>query len=167
MRENSMWFAFGATVLISVVLSVAPLPINTPDWVAYLRPEWVILIWYFWLVFQSERCSLLLAFAIGLLLDVMLDEPFGLNALLLISLQYVGHLGLRFLHQSPGIRSALMLLVLVSMTNFTKCLVLLVAIDVKIDVLSLIMPPLVTVVFWLPFITLLSSESSQLTQEVE
>lgn len=164
MTDNWMWFYFGSTVFLSVLLSVAPLPFATPDWVAHMRPEWLILVWYFWLIFQSERCNLIVIFVIGLIVDVMLNEPLGLNSLLLISLQYVSLLGLRLLDQGVALRSTIMLFVLVLMATFIKSLVLLVAVDIELSFLALISPALATTVIWLPLIPLLNTESSQLTE---
>ena len=167
MSEGTAWLYFVFTVILALILSVAPLPFSTPDWVAYLRPEWVMLGWYFWLVFQSERCSYILAFLTGMVLDVLHNEPLGLNSLILITLVYLGRQGLRFLQPNVGLKTTVFLLGFTVFFSFIKYLVLLTALNVQVDWVSLLIKPLVTVAFWLPLIPLLSSDASQLSQEID
>ena len=149
-----------------MILSIAPMPFEVPNWLSNLKPDWIVLGWFFWIVFQSERCSLVLAFIIGLFLDVLLDEPFGLNSLLLIFLVFIGRLSLGFLSPNIGVRSSLVLLILCFLVTTTKSIVLFVTLDVAIQLGSLITPSLVTLIWWLLLVPLLSTEHSQFNDDV-
>lgn len=167
MSENASWVLFGITVLVSLILITAPVPFPTPDWFLFLRPDWLVLCWFFWVLVQPRRCSLTVAFLVGLFADVLLDEPLGLNSTLLLTLVFVGNQASRFIQTSPGPRSIVVLLLLTFLFTVTKSVVTSLSYDVEILTMSLIIPPLVTTVFWLPFIPTLSSSFSQFNEEIE
>ena len=152
---------FFLTIALAVLLAVTPMPFELPDWLSNLKPNWIVLGWFFWIVFQHERCSLILAFFVGIVLDVLFDEPLGINSLLLLVLIYLGRLSLRFIEGSIGLRSSLAILLLCFLVTGAKSAFLLVAMDVSITAESLIMPPLATLLWWILFIPLLNSEHSQ------
>lgn len=167
MRERSTWFLFSASVLLALVLIVAPLPFNAPNWVGYLRPDWLLLVWFFWIVVKVQHCTLLLAFIIGLLADVLVSQPLGLNAFLMISLTFIGSQALRVIQRNVGLNATLALFVLCFAFTLVESLVLKLAYDVEIEVINTVVSPIMTLLFWLPFIPFLTSKISQFNEELD
>ena len=97
-------------VLLRFVLAVARLPGESVTWLSYARPQWVLLICFFWaqqlpyrrgllfaLLFGASRQSddqttyrrgIVLSWLSGLFVDALLNEPFGLNGAIFASLTF-------------------------------------------------------------------------------
>ena len=167
MTDTQGWSYFLLTIIVALILSVAPMPFDVPDWIRNLKPDWIVLSWFFWIAFQHERCSLIMAFIVGLILDVLYDEPLGINSLLLLALVFAGRFSLRFIQSSVGLRSCIAVLILCFLVTATKSLFLLVTLDVDILISSVVMPPIATLIWWVLLIPLLNSEHSQFRDAVQ
>lgn len=167
MTDTQGWSYFLLTIVVALILSVAPMPFDVPAWFKNLKPDWIVLCWFFWIVFQHERCSLIMAFIVGLILDVLYDEPLGINSLLLLALVFAGRLSLRFIQASVGLRSSIAVLILCFLVTATKSLFLLVTLDVDVPINSVLMPPIATLLWWILLIPLLNSEHSQFRDSVQ
>ena len=75
-RSNAHWVIW-MTLLVGALLSILPMP----DWASIGRPAFVPLVVMFWVQTLPERCGLLFAFIVGLLLDVFLGTLFGLSSM--------------------------------------------------------------------------------------
>ncbi|MDA1076677.1 MAG: rod shape-determining protein MreD [Proteobacteria bacterium] len=82
------WLIF-LTLMVAMVLSALYLPQDWPQWLAWLRPTWVMLAVFFWVVEVPHRIGLISTWLIGLLVDVLYAEPLGLNGLILSILTFV------------------------------------------------------------------------------
>ncbi len=69
---------------VALVLTVFPLPII----VNAFRPDWMILIIFYWVLALPHRVSVFHAFVLGLLLDLLLGSILGMHALLFSVLAY-------------------------------------------------------------------------------
>ena len=167
MSGRFIWLLFGCSLAIGLLFSVAPLPVPAPDWFAYLRPDWLLLVWFFWVVVRVQQCSLVLAFVLGLCTDVLLSQPLGLNALLLTSLTFIGAQALRYIQYRIKLNATVTLVILCFLFTLVESLVLFLAYDVEIEVINTLIPPLVTLAFWIPLIPLLTSRISQFNEEFE
>ena len=98
------------SVLLSFVLAVARLPDETVTGLSYLRPQWILLILFFYcqqlpyrrgvffvLLFGSSRHSddqttyrrgVIFIWFFGFFADVVLNEPFGLNGAIFASIAF-------------------------------------------------------------------------------
>ena len=65
------------TLLFALVLSVFRLPENWPDWLAWFRPSWVLIVLFFWVMELPHRLGLISAWLIGLLLVEQLEGSFS------------------------------------------------------------------------------------------
>ena len=77
------------TIVFAMVLSIVHLPQSWPEWLASLRPAWVALVVFFWVLELPHRIGLIAAWLVGLALDVLYADPLGLNGLLLATLTFV------------------------------------------------------------------------------
>ena len=73
------------TLAAAIVLSLLYLP----PLLDVLRPYWVALVIIYWCLETQDRITLGMAFAIGLLLDLLSGSLFGLHALSLVILVYL------------------------------------------------------------------------------
>jgi rod shape-determining protein MreD len=80
-----------ATFVIALFLTILPLP----DWAQGYRPQWVALTLIYWCLALPQRVGVGWAFAVGLVLDVLVGTLLGQHAL---SLSLVAYLTLE-LHQ--------------------------------------------------------------------
>ena len=70
-------WVIAASFVVALMLTALPLP----AWAAPWRPAWVAMVLIYWCLATPERTGLYVAFAVGLLLDVLLSAPLGQNAL--------------------------------------------------------------------------------------
>jgi rod shape-determining protein MreD len=79
------------TFLVALILTIMPLP----DWIRYLRPDWVGLVLIYWCLALPERVGVFTGWIMGLLVDLLTGTLFGQHAL---SLTVIAYLTLKF-HQ--------------------------------------------------------------------
>lgn len=78
------------TLVVALLLAVVHLPETWPQWLGWLRPAWVIMVLFFWVMELPHRVGLVSAWLVGLLLDVLYADPLGLNGVVLASVTYLG-----------------------------------------------------------------------------
>lgn len=84
--------AVTVTLLIAILLTIIPLGAGWAVW----RPEWIVLTLVHWALVIQDRVSLLLAFAVGLVIDNLYGSILGLHALSYVLVTYFSvRLGLR------------------------------------------------------------------------
>ena len=67
---------FAVSVILALVLSISLFPV---DWFEF-RPEWLGLMVFYWTFRAPAQSGVLLAWCLGLLLDVLEATPLGVNA---------------------------------------------------------------------------------------
>ncbi len=77
------------TVAIAMVLAIFHFPESWPQWLGWLRPAWLAMVVFYWVMELPHRLGLISAWVIGLLLDVLYADPLGLNGFLLAAITYV------------------------------------------------------------------------------
>lgn len=82
------WFIV-VSFMVAFVLTVFQLPVAAPEFLAWLRPSWVALVLFFWVLAVPHRLGLIVAWLLGFGLDVLLENPLGLNGFILALLTYV------------------------------------------------------------------------------
>jgi rod shape-determining protein MreD len=78
------------TLIAALLLAVVHLPESWPQWLGWLRPAWVLMVLFFWVMELPHRVGLVSAWLIGVLLDVLYADPLGLNGAILASATYLG-----------------------------------------------------------------------------
>jgi len=78
MTNNSgkTFFVIGISLLMSLVLTILPLP----AWASWWRPQWVFLVLIFWMLTLPYRVGLGVAWIMGLIVDLLLGTTLGLHA---------------------------------------------------------------------------------------
>ncbi|MEM1230092.1 MAG: rod shape-determining protein MreD [Pseudomonadota bacterium] len=111
------------TLIGALLLAVVHLPESWPQWLGWLRPAWVPLVLFYWVLAVPHRIGLISAWLVGLVLDVLQAEPLGLNGLLLASITFVAWRFYERLRMYAGLQHSLLLLVLLTLTELTRRLV--------------------------------------------
>ena len=88
MRHNSTWVIV-VSLLLALVLSIIALPDSIPVEVGYLRPHWVALVLIYWIIALPYRVGIVVAWVLGILLDVLLGSLLGQHALALMIVAYI------------------------------------------------------------------------------
>ncbi|ENV11681.1 rod shape-determining protein MreD [Acinetobacter schindleri NIPH 900] len=73
------------SVILASVLVVYPLSYSLSGW----RPQFMLMVMLFWVLCQPTWCGIWFAFSTGILLDLLLDAPLGLNALSFIIIAFM------------------------------------------------------------------------------
>ena len=77
------------TIALAMVLAILHVPESWPQWLGWLRPAWLAMVVFYWVMELPHRLGLISAWVIGLLLDVLYADPLGLNGFLLAAITYV------------------------------------------------------------------------------
>ena len=85
---NGGWVIL-ASLAIAMMLAVVHLPETLPQWLGWLRPAWLVLIVFYWVMALPQRFGLVSAWVTGLLLDVLYADPLGVNGFCLAALTYL------------------------------------------------------------------------------
>ncbi|MCB1644113.1 MAG: rod shape-determining protein MreD [Pseudomonadales bacterium] len=88
MRANSLWIIV-LSFFVALVLQVLPMPDLLPMETGYLRPHWVALVLIYWIIALPHRIGLIIAWLLGLLMDVLLGSLLGQHAIALIIVAYI------------------------------------------------------------------------------
>ena len=107
------FFVTLATFLIAISLSQFPLD-SSLQW---FRPDFILLVLFFWLIWAPNRVGLVYAFFIGLLLDLMRGSVLGLGALSLTLVAFITQLLHSRLRVFPILQQSFVLLLLVCLNQ--------------------------------------------------
>jgi len=77
------------TIALAMLLAVVHLPTDVPAWLGWLRPSWLVLVVFYWVMALPHRLGMITAWITGLLLDALFADPLGVNGFCLAALTYV------------------------------------------------------------------------------
>ena len=77
------------TFVVAMVLAIVPLPDSVPVELGYLRPEWVVLALIYWVIALPHRVGILVAWSVGLIVDVLLGSLLGQHGIAFIIVAYI------------------------------------------------------------------------------
>ncbi|HEY9201357.1 MAG TPA: rod shape-determining protein MreD [Gammaproteobacteria bacterium] len=96
------------TLIVALMLQMWPLP----DWLAYLRPDFVTLVLVYWALALPERVGVTVAWVVGLLLDVTHGAILGQHALGLVLVVFIVQLEYQRIRVFSLVQQALAVFVL-------------------------------------------------------
>lgn len=108
MRTNSSFKVVVPTMVFALMLHMLPLP----DWLRYVRPEFVTLVVMYWVLAMPERVGVTIAWCVGLLLDVTQGAILGQHALGLVIVTYILQLEYQRIRVFSLVQQALVVFVL-------------------------------------------------------
>ena len=77
------------SLLVAMVFAVFHLPESWPSWLGVLRPNWILLVLFFWVMEIPHRIGLFIAYLMGLVVDALLAEPLGLNGIIFAGFTFI------------------------------------------------------------------------------
>lgn len=140
------------TVAAAMVLAVAHLPESWPEWLGWLRPAWVAMVVFYWVMELPHRIGLIAAWILGALVDVLLAEPLGLNGVILAGITYVAWRFYERLRMYSVAQQCGVVFLLVLAAELTRAMVLDV-VDGRALSWGVLGPALTSLVLW-PFVAL-------------
>lgn len=104
---------FGISILIGLVLSISLFPVG---WFEF-RPEWLGLLVFYWTFRAPAQFGILMAWFLGLLLDVLEATPLGVNALAMAMIAFLVLTVHQRLRMFPVIQQCLMVFLLLGINQ--------------------------------------------------
>jgi rod shape-determining protein MreD len=81
----TFFWLFPISFFFAFVLTVLPLPLAVSAW----RPEWSALLLVFWTIHSRERVGIVVAWCLGVFMDVLEGTTFGVNAIAFAVVSYL------------------------------------------------------------------------------
>ena len=129
--------------IIAIILSALPLPESLQSW----RPEWVLLVLFYWLVALPDRIGIGVAWCLGIVLDVLEGSLLGLNALALTVVAYFSLLFYQRLRMFSWLQQALSVFALVAL-NQLLCHWIKGILGSSVQTLMFLVPAFVSALLW-------------------
>ena len=82
---RSSWWFIGITILIALILSIMPLPLE----IKAFRPNWLALVLIYWTLALPHKVNIGTAWILGFILDILLGTVLGVHALAMALVIYV------------------------------------------------------------------------------
>ncbi len=147
-RSSGSWVII-LTFIGALILSALPMVESLQWW----RPEWGILVLFYWIVVLPQRVGMGVGWLLGILLDVLEGGLLGLNALALTIAAYFVLLFYQRLRMYNWFQQSLFVFILVAM-NQVLSLWIKGILGVSVQSLMFLMPALVSAMIW-PWIFIL------------
>ena len=80
---SNRYALLAATVLGALLLTAARLPVDAPEWLRWLRPDWALAVLLYWTLIAPARLATVWAWLLGILVDVLYGDLLGLHAMTL------------------------------------------------------------------------------------
>lgn len=78
------YFFVGFTFLVATFLTIMPLP----TWAIWLRPQWFLMTLLFWVITSPGECGIILAWMVGIFMDLVMGTPMGQQSFIFVLLIY-------------------------------------------------------------------------------
>ncbi len=76
-------------IVVSFVIAIMLTALPLPEWAVNWRPSWVAIVLIYWCMAVPDRVGVVVAWVLGLLLDVMHSNVLGQNALGLVLIAFI------------------------------------------------------------------------------
>ncbi len=83
--QTENWLIIPVTFLIAFILMLLPMP----DWTAWLRPAWVLMVLIYWTMTAPHQVNLGIAWIVGVMMDLLNGTLLGEHALALTIVTYL------------------------------------------------------------------------------
>ncbi|HBR97468.1 MAG TPA: rod shape-determining protein MreD [Gammaproteobacteria bacterium] len=133
-----------ATLLVAMMLTLMPLP----DWARAIRPDWLGLLAIFWSMVLPRTFSIGSAWIVGLLLDAIIQAPFGQNALGLVIIVYITSRMNEHLLSAPLIQQTMFVFILLLTRQVLTVWINGISGHLPPTLTLLWLPPLLSVILW-------------------
>ena len=119
-NSSAGWGTILFSLFVACVLAIVPLP----EWLIHWRPAWVPLLVIYWVIAQPHRFGVVSAWLTGLMLDVLVNNALGQNAVALAVLAYTTYVLHMRIRVFPLWQQCLSVLVLVGIYMLVNLMIL-------------------------------------------
>lgn len=113
--QLNLYFAIAVSVIVALLLSVYPLPMDMRWW----RPEFVLVVAIYWIFLMPMTVSFTLLCALGVFQDLLEGVPFGQHSLGLVIVAYICILSYQRVRNFSTLRQAAWVFILVGIAQLT------------------------------------------------
>ncbi len=110
-RMLRIYFAIAVTLFSALILEILPLP----TWFLWCRPEWMLLVILFWVLFYPSWVSVGIAWCVGFTLDIFTSTLLGEHALAMTVVAYLLYRLHRQVRLFPLWQQSLLIAILVTL----------------------------------------------------
>lgn len=114
MTYTNSWPKIFATFLFAFILTILPMP----TWTVWLRPAWLVMVAIYWIMVAPHQVNIGIAWAIGIILDVLNGTLLGEHALAMTIVAFVVAKTYTQLRMFPLVQQGISIFVLVSLYQF-------------------------------------------------
>lgn len=107
MNKQGTWI-IAVSLLVAVILTILPIP----DWAAWGRPLWVLMVLMYWVLALDNRVGVGTAWYMGILLDILGGTLLGEHALAMAIVIYIVAKLQRQIRVAPLMQQALIMFIL-------------------------------------------------------
>ena len=148
-NTSASWGTVIFSLVVAYVLAIVPLP----EWLVQWRPAWVALVVIYWVIAQPHRFGVVTAWFVGLMLDVLVNNTLGHNALALAVIAYTTYVLHMRIRVFPLWQQCLSILVLVGIYLLVKLMIMR-AVYTSVSTPMYWVPAVVSALMW-PWVVLL------------
>lgn len=116
--------AGAGTVIFSLVVAYVLAIVPLPEFLLHWRPAWVALVVIYWVIAQPHRFGVVSAWLVGLMLDVLVNNTLGQNALALAVIAYTTYVLHMRIRVFPLWQQCLSILVLVGIYMLVNLMIM-------------------------------------------
>lgn len=119
-NSSAGWGTIIVSLFVAFVLAIVPLP----EWLIHWRPAWVALVVIYWVIAQPHRFGVIAAWLTGLMLDVLVNNTLGQNAVALAVIAYTSYVLHMRIRVFPLWQQCLSILVLVGIYMLVNLMIM-------------------------------------------
>jgi len=112
------------TIIISLLVAYVLAIVSMPEWLLHWRPAWVTLVVIYWVIAQPHRFGVIAAWITGLMLDVLVNNTLGQNAVALAVIAYTTYILHMRIRVFPLWQQCLSILVLVGIYMLVNLMIM-------------------------------------------
>ncbi|MDG1732034.1 MAG: rod shape-determining protein MreD [Thalassotalea sp.] len=143
MKARSNNFVIWVTVIVSLMLTIMPLPIGFDEF----RPNWTLLVLIYWVLALPNRVNVLFAWLIGFIIDVLLGSVLGVNAFATALVVYVTANNFQKIRNFSLLQQSLIVGVFITLYHLSVFWIQRFVIDVDFSI-SYLKPVLTSIPMW-------------------
>lgn len=143
MKARSNNFVIWITIIVSLMLTIMPLPIGFDEF----RPNWTLLVLIYWVLALPNRVNVLFAWLIGFIIDVLLGSVLGVNAFATALVVYVTANNFQKIRNFSLLQQSLIVGVFITLYHLSVFWVQRFVIDVDFSI-SYLKPVLTSIPMW-------------------
>lgn len=140
LRENIL-------IILSFAIALVLMVLPQPSWMAQAKPQWVFVVLLFWLMQAPNKIGPVVAWCVGLYVDLLMGDALGMHALVFVMFTYGVQRFLRMLQALPLWQQILMV-GMASLLNVVMQLILMRLSGLFAFSMEMLLPAVANMIIW-------------------